>query len=172
MEKICSPANVLGITIPDALADFNNEFNTHRARLTFVYLGTTFEEIVGIDDEAQALLASCRSTAPYSCIIDLSSIDGKDDEEKAENLFEKLKGKSVLMTTFILNVSDINPNEVHANNGERTYSSFSDSYIGIYNDDTAAYQRIRDRINKQIENGDIEWGEYVLEETQSKGRRH
>lgn len=170
MDKICTTAQVTSITIPDALADFNDQNGAHRARLSFIYLGAS-EEFSGVDNEAQALLSSCRSSAPYSCIIDISSINGDTDEDRADFLFKQLRGKSVLMTTFILSVSDINEDETYANNGERTYSSFSDSYIGKYDDDEAAFQRIKDRINRQIDDGDLEWGEYTPEE-QPKGKNN
>lgn len=172
MEKICNSAQVISITIPDTLADFNEENDAHRARISFVYLGTASGEFSGVDNDAQALLASCRTSALYSCIIDLSSVKGDSDEDRANFLFEQLKGKSVLMTTFVMAVSDINPDETQANNGERTYSSFSDSYVGKYDEDETAYQRIKDRINRQIDSGNLSWGEYTPEKQPSRNNRH
>lgn len=164
MRKIQSLASVQSVEIPDALMEWNEENESERARLSFVYAATTTSVDDGEDEEARLLLGEIAGGQRYSIMIDLAPIEGKDTETKRANLEKKLKGKKVMFTTYVCEVSALLENidkydgVTRVNNGSRDYSTLSESYLGKNDDENGVFETLRNRLLKQLDDGDLETG--------------
>ena len=173
MRKIQGLALIKSVEITDGLATYNEENNTLRARLVFAY----DSEDSG-DDNVLALLTTLTSSNQYSLIVNLDNLpnvgDLTDDQIVAQAK-DLLVGKKTTFTTYIYTIAELNESgetHVHNSNG-RVYSSFSNSYLGKYEDEEAAKNSILGRLNNGLNNGEYEYGQEIAQQTppQQGGRR-
>lgn len=172
MRKIQNVALIKSVEISDALASYNMSNNTCRARLVFAYDG-------GADtgsDDVMALLTTLTNTNQYSLIINLDNLpgaEGKSDEEKLMMAQEQLVGKKCMFTTYIFPIAELNEEgetQVH-NANNRVYTSFSNSYLGTFDDDNAALGSIKSRLERGIENAEYEYGDVPAAQPQQQQQR-
>lgn len=144
MNKKQAIAKITGISVPDALKASNEALQLRRARLTFRY---------NCDDEADDSIQS------YLQKLDTRNNEGslliELGEKKLNEVQEKLVGQSAIFTTYTVTISELFKGtefegETAVNNGERTYTSFSNSYIGKNDDADDVIQRMRDRTMRDI----------------------
>lgn len=154
MKKKQGKALVTLIEIPDALADFNAENNTTRARLVFSFNAPMGES----EDDITSVLAARSSNQTYSVIIDITDM-GNSDAECLKAAKAAYEGKQATFTVFNWDVSELNSDgETSVNNGEREYSSLSDPYIGADADEESSRTRMVNRLARDIEAGRLEFG--------------
>lgn len=153
MNKKQALAKITGISVPDALKESNEALQLKRARLTFRY---------NCDDEADDSIQS------YLQKLDTRSNEGslliELGDKKLSEVQEKLVGQSAIFTTYTITISELfkgtdYEGETAVNNGERTYTSFSNSYIGKNDDADDVLQRMRDRLMRDLNNKDYQVGE-------------
>ena len=174
MRKIQGLALIKSVEITDGLKAYNSENDTLRARLVFAY-----ESGDNGDDNVLALLTTLTSSNQYSLIVNLDNLpdtSGLNDDQIVERAKELLIGKKTTFTTYIYTIAELNESgetHVHNSNG-RVYSSFSNSYLGKYEDEEAAKNSILGRLNNGLNNGEYEYGQEIAQQTQQPqqgGRR-
>lgn len=143
-------AEVLSITVNDALAKSNKELGLNRATLAFRYKSEKASE----NNKAQELLQQLSTVNnSFTLLIELG-------ETKLEDVVVSLKGQICQFTTVIAPVSDITNGKAKmlkqkGPNG-RTYADMKNSYIGILDNTDAEQAALIARCNRQIERGDLE----------------
>ena len=175
MRKIQELGSILNVEIPEALEEWNEENDSERARLNFAYASNTRDLSEGEDEAARLLLAQHTNGQRYSVMVNLSSIEGKDTEEKRVWFENQLKGKKVTFTTFIADISELladteNDGETIVNNGVRDYRTLSDSFLGKNDDEKGALDRLRARLLQQINDGVLSVGS-ITDKKDSKQRK-
>ena len=166
MRKIQNIALIKSVEITDGLDAYNKENDTLRARLVFAY----DSEDSG-DDDVLVLLATLTSSNQYSLIVNLDNLPdvaGLNDEQMVERAKELLVGKKTTFTTYIFQIAELNESgntHVHNSSG-RVYSSFSNSYLGKMDDSETAKNSILTRLNNGLNNGEYEFGQEIVPQTQ------
>lgn len=144
MNKKQAIAKITSISVPEALKASNEALQLKRARLTFRY---------NCDDEADDSIQS------YLQKLDTRSNEGslliELGNKKLSEVQEKLVGQNAIFTTYTVTISELfkgteYEGETAVNNGERTYTSFSNSYIGKNDDAEDVLQRMRDRTMRDL----------------------
>lgn len=158
-------AKIISVEQNEKLEQSNEELNLNRARLTFRY-GS--ENDGNDDDDVMNLLQSLDTrNNEYSVLIELG-------ENSLEDIQQKLVGKIAVFTTYTLDVATAlkgtkaEGKYTTINNGVRSYTSFSESYIGTATDDEQAMRRLKDRMLTGISDGTYELGEIKIEAVTKK----
>lgn len=159
MNKKQALAKILSISVPDALKASNEALQLKRARLTFRYNceGDT-------DDSIQSYLQALDTrNNEGSLLIELG-------EKSLKEVKEKLEGQNAIFTTYSAAISELfkgtdYEGETAVNNGERTYTSFSNSYIGKNDDADDVLQRMKDRLIRDINDKNVNVGELKAKKT-------
>lgn len=151
-------AKIISVEQNEKLEQSNEELNLNRARLTFRYSS----ESDANDDDVMNLLQSLDTrNNEYSVLIELG-------ENSLEDIQSKLVGKIAIFTTYTLDVATAlkgtkaEGKYTTINNGVRTYTSFSESYIGTTTDDETAMRRIKDRMLTGIADETYQLGEIEI----------
>lgn len=153
MNKKQDLAKILSISVPDALKASNEALELRRARLTFRYNCDG-----GEDDSIQSYLQKLDTrNNEGSVLIELG-------DKKLGEVQEKLVGQSAIFTTYTATLSELfkgtdYEGETAVNNGERTYTSFSNSYIGKNDDADDVLQRMKDRLMRDLNDKNFSVGE-------------
>lgn len=157
-------AKIISVEQNEKLEQSNEELNLNRARLTFRY----GSESDSNDDDVMNLLQSLDTrNNEYSVLIELG-------ENSLEDIQSKLVGKVAIFTTYTLDVATalkgtkVEGKYTTINNGVRTYTSFSESYIGTATDDETALRRIKDRMLTGIQDETYKLGEIEIEAKHEK----
>ena len=171
MRKIQSIALIKSVEITDGLAVYNKENDTLRARLVFAY----DSEDSG-DDDVLSLLTTLTSSNQYSIIVNLDNlpnVGGLNDEQVIQQAKDLLVGKRTTFTTYVFQIAELNElGETHVHNSSgRVYSSFSNSYLGKMDDSETAKNSILTRLNNGLSNGEYEFGDQIVPQTQQSARR-
>lgn len=159
-------AKIISVEQNEKLEQSNEELNLNRARLTFRY----GSESDGNDDDVMNLLQSLDTrNNEYSVLIELG-------ENSLEDIKSKLVGKVAIFTTYTLDVATAlkgtkaEGQYTTINNGVRSYTSFSESYIGTATDDETALRRIKDRMLTGIMDETYQLGEIEIK-TEKEGKK-
>lgn len=159
MNKKQALAKIVSISVPEALKASNEALQLRRARLTFRYNceGDT-------DDSIQSYLQALDTrNNEGSLLIELG-------EKSLKEVKEKLEGQNAIFTTYTVTISELfkgtdYEGETAVNNGERTYTSFSNSYIGKNDDADDVLQRMRDRLMRDVNDKNVNVGELKAKKT-------
>ena len=165
MRKIQDLAIIKSVEVTDGLAMYNKENDTLRARLLFAY-----ESEDSGDDDVLMLLTTLTSSNQYSIVINLDNlpnIGGLNDEQVIQQAKDLLVGKKTIFTTYVFQIAELNESgETHVHNSSgRVYSSFSNSYLGKYDDSETAKNSILTRLNNGLANGEYELGQEIAPQT-------
>lgn len=154
MKKKQGKALITAVEIPNALADYNEANDVVRARVVF-----TFNSPVDSDeDDITSMLAARSGNQNYSVIIDITDM-GANESAALKAAKAAIEGKQATFTVFSWDVSELNNDgETSVNNGEREYSSLSDPYIGSNVDEESSRTRMVNRLARDIESGELEFG--------------
>lgn len=153
MNKKQDLAKILSISVPDALKASNEALELRRARLTFRYNCDGDG-----DDSIQSYLQALDTrNNEGSLLIELG-------DKKLSEVQEKLVGQNAIFTTYTATLSELfkgtdYEGETAVNNGERTYTSFSNSYIGKNDDADDVMQRMKDRLMRDLNEKNYSVGE-------------
>lgn len=168
-KRVNELAKITDISCSDALREFNESGDTEMYRVTvsFRYLAKDNDE--EDEDNVFSLLSSCinDSLNGGNIIIDIAAFDGDTLDDKIDTAKEKLLNKHAPFSTYVVDIADLNEEGyTMVNNGEREYSSLSQHFLGNNADEEGAVNAIRKRLNRQIDEGTLEFGE--IEEEKSK----
>lgn len=157
MEKIQKQAKVISIN-DELMEDYNKDNNTQRVVLSFQYVEKSNANVENAD--LQALLEGLSHNNTYTVILDLAAFEGENLRKKIRALLDKIGDNTILCTTYIAKISELN-DEGHASvkSDSRAYSSFNRSYVGIYDDESAVLETLRNRLAKGIDDGNYEWAD-------------
>ena len=179
MKRICNYANVTSINVK-LLEESNKELGLERAQLRFQFVG-------GSGKGASALISGVDTSNGGSKLIDLTSIEEKTIEKKANKLLQQFKdlamsSKEDIAEELGCDVTDLTDEDVKSfrypkftqytftiseltdgkeeivNNGERNYSTMSTVYLNEHNDKDEAKRVVIDQLQKRIDDGDYEFG--------------
>ena len=159
MNKKQALAKIVAISVPEALKASNEALQLRRARLTFRYNCDD-----DTDDSIQSYLQALDTrNNEGSLLIELG-------EKSLKEVKEKLEGQNAIFTTYTVTISELfkgtdYEGETAVNNGERTYTSFSNSYIGKNDNADDVFQRIRDRLMRDINDKNVNVGELKANKT-------
>lgn len=163
MNKKQALAKITSISVPEALKASNEALQLKRARLTFRY---------NCDDDADDSIQS------YLQKLDTRNNEGslliELGDKKLSEVKEKLEGQNAIFTTYTITISELLKGtdfegETAVNNGERTYTSFSNSYIGKNDDADDVLQRMRDRLMRDINDKSVILGELKAKKKDDDG---
>ena len=159
-------AKIISVEQNEKLEQSNEELNLNRARLTFRYGSESSDN----DDDVMNLLQSLDTrNNEYSVLIELG-------ENSLEDIKSKLVGKVAIFTTYTLDVATAlkgtkaEGKYTTINNGVRSYTSFSESYLGTATDDETALRRIKDRMLTGIMDETYQLGEIEIK-TEKEGKQ-
>lgn len=159
-------AKIISVEQNEKLEQSNEELNLNRARLTFRYGSESSDN----DDDVMNLLQSLDTrNNEYSVLIELG-------ENSLEDIKSKLVGKVAIFTTYTLDVATAlkgtkaEGKYTTINNGVRSFTSFSESYIGTATDDETALRRIKDRMLTGIMDETYQLGEIEIK-TEKEGKQ-
>ena len=146
-------ATLMGID-NSSLEEFNKQNATSRAKLTFSYV-TESKDKTGID----SLLQSCSTEGNvYSVIIELSGLDEKSLQKLKDAVLNKERAN---FSTVICSISQITNEEFAViNNGKRDYSTLSNSYLGLRDEDflKESAEALKRRVYRQVDESNMAFG--------------
>ena len=139
----------------ESLNSFNEENGTKRVKLTFSYVNTPSEDATSLD----SLLQNCSTEGGnYSIIIELSGL-GETELQKLKDAV--LNHEQANFSTVICSVSQITNGEFTVvNNGKRDYSTLSNSYLGLRDEQflEGSAEALRSRLLRQVEDDVMNFG--------------
>lgn len=160
MKKKQGKALVTAVEIPEALSEYNEANDVVRARIVF-----TFNSPVESNEgDITSMLAARSGNQTYSVIIDITDM-GANESDALKAARAAIEGKQATFTVFSWEISELNNDgETSVNNGEREYSSISDTYVGSNIDEESSRTRMVNRLARDIESGALEFGSISHEE--------
>ena len=154
MEKQTKLGTILSVE-EGAMQDYNKENKSERAVLSFIFASDNS----GADDEVLSFLSPLVQT-PKTIIINLASLSGSRFSDKLKEAQEKLVGKKTTFTTFVAQISELNDEgHTRVKNDTRTYTNYSQNYLGEFGDEASVKSNLRARLARDIDNGDVEWAD-------------
>ena len=145
----------------DKLAETNAELGINHLFTRWQFVDVNNQ----VDNKALAfMLEHTSNNNGFTYIVDLGSLT-------AEQFVKQLKelGNSVPFTKFAFTIDELtNGKHKSVHSETRTYSNFSQIYIGESNDETSAKIACKDRLARAVNEDGYEWGDLTTDET-SKG---
>ena len=167
MKRINQIATISDVTLNDKLKEWNEDNNAFRVQLRIAYSADNTEDeedddLLSLSDFEEAG-ASVGKT--YTCLINFDSLlaDGKHtdkDQDKAlAKLVEKFKGKKARFSTYDFTISELTDGKEKAiNDGEHTYSSLANTYLGNIDDEENEFNKLKNRMKDMLD-GDFDYGQ-------------
>jgi len=173
MEKLQGLCKVVGMEIPDALAEWNDTNEAERARLLYEHETSSTDEapVEGVDSDAMELLGGMVGGNRFAVIVDVSNFDGKSIDDKLQNAISQLVGKKVIFTTYRFKCSEVSDFDV-LHTDERNRRIFTRGYLGRMNDAQRARDEVADEVSHQIADGTLFEGSLESEKSNNKNRHH
>lgn len=179
-EKIQGKAVINSVTIPESVAQSNEENERLDVQISFTYKDVAGrdkevnEMLEGLDADLLEIAEKAGRSNSFTYLLDCTRLgyvaSGKkadDPDEVCEALAKKMKSKEMVFTTYRVQVSEllkgtkygkgikddeeISFNSVHTES--RAYSSFNASYLLINDDADAVCNTIQNRIVRGLESG-------------------
>ena len=161
MKKVNEIAVINSVSLNEKLYSFNEDNETFRVALRITYAvedssdNKEGKDFLSLADFADAGAVVGKS---YSCIINFDRVlEGGKHTEKAQDealkdLSAKFVGKKARFSTFDYTISELTDgNEKSITDGERTYSSLSNTYLGNVDDEQAEVKKLKVRLADMID---------------------
>ena len=161
MKKINEIAVINSVSLNEKLYSFNEDNETFRVALRVTYAVEDSSD--NKEDENFLSLAAFADAGAvvgksYSCILNFDRIlEGGKHTEKAQDealkdLSAKFVGKKARFSTFDYTISELTDgNEKSITDGEHTYSSFANTYLGNVDDEQAEVKKLKVRLADMID---------------------
>lgn len=179
-EKIQGKAVINSVSIPESIAQSNEENERLDVQISFTYKDVAGrdrevnEMLEGIDAELLKIAEKAGRSNSFTYLLDATRLgyvaSGKNADEPdkvCEELSKKMESKELVFTTYRVQVSELLKgtkyakgikddeevafNAVHTDT--RAYSSFNASYLLINDDADAVCDTIQNRIVRGLEDG-------------------
>ena len=161
MKKINEIALINSVSLNEKLYKFNEENETFRIALRITYStddakeNNKDEDLLSLAEFADAGAVVGKS---YSCILNFDRVlEGDKHTEKAQDealkeLVKKFVGKKARFSTFDYTISELTNNkEKSITDGEHTYSSLANTYLGNVDDEDAEFRKLKARLEDMID---------------------
>lgn len=161
MKKVNEIAVINSVSLNEKLYSFNEDNETFRVALRITYAVEDSSD--NKEDEDFLSLAAFADAGAvvdksYSCILNFDRVlEGGKHTEKAQDealkdLSAKFVGKKARFSTFDYTISELTDgNEKSITNGEQTYSSLANTYLGNVDDEQAEVKKLKARLADMID---------------------
>lgn len=160
MKKINEIAVINSVSLNEKLYSFNEDNETFRVSLRITYSVTDSD-----DDKDNDVLSlsefedfGCVVGKSYSCILNFDRVlEGgkhteKEQDKALEELSKKFVGKKARFSTFDYTISELTDGkEKSITDGEHTYSSLANTYLGNVDDEAAELRKLKARLVDMID---------------------
>lgn len=160
MKKINEIAVINSVSLNEKLYSFNEDNETFRVSLRITYSVTDSD-----DDKDNGVLSlsefedfGCVVGKSYSCILNFDRVlEGgkhteKEQDKALEELSKKFVGKKARFSTFDYTISELTDGkEKSITDGEHTYSSLANTYLGSVDDEAAELRKLKARLVDMID---------------------
>lgn len=160
MKKINEVAVINSVTLNEKLLSFNEDNETFRVALRITY--SVVETDDNKDDDIISLSefadSGCVVGKSYSCILNFDRVlDGNKHTEREQNkaleeLSKKFVGKKARFSTFDYTISELTDGkEKSITDGEHTYSSLANTYLGNVDDEDGEVRKLKARLADMLD---------------------
>jgi hypothetical protein len=161
MKKVNEIAVINSVSLNEKLYSFNEGNGTFRVALRITY--SVSDSSDNEDDKDFLSLSAfedsgCVVGKTYSCILNFDRVlDGnkhtvKVQDEALKELSAKFAGKKARFSTFDYTISELTDGkEKSITDGEQTYSSLANTYLGNVNDEAAEIKKLKTRLAAMTE---------------------
>ena len=161
MKKINEIAVINSVSLNEKLYSFNEDNETFRVALRVTYAVSDSPD--NNEDKNVLSLAAFEDAGAvvgksYSCILNFDRVlkGGKHTEkaqdEALEELSAKFVGKKAHFSTFDYTISELTDGkEKSITDGEHTYSSLANTYLGNVDDEQAEVKKLKARLADMID---------------------
>lgn len=161
MKKVNEIAVINSVSLNEKLYSFNEDNETFRVALRITYAVEDSSDNKE-DKDFLSLAAFANAGAvvgkSYSCIINFDRVlEGGKHTEKAQDealkdLSAKFVGKKARFSTFDYTIPELTDgNEKSITDGEHTYSSLANTYLGNVDDEQAEIKKLKVRLADMID---------------------
>ena len=160
MKKINEIAVINSVSLNEKLYSFNEENKTFRVGLRITYFVADPDD--NNDDDILSLSefedSGCLVGKTYSCILNFDRVlaggkhTEKEQDKALEELSKKFVGKKARFSTFDYTISELTDGkEKSITDGEHTYSSLANTYLGSVDDEAAEFRKLKTRLADMID---------------------
>lgn len=160
MKKINEIAVINSVSLNEKLYSFNEDNETFRVSLRVTYAVPDSDD----DKEDDVLSLSefadsgCVVGKTYSCVLNFDGVlkggkhTEKEQDKALEGLSKKFLGKKARFSTFEYTISELTDGkEKSITDGEHTYSSLANTYLGKVDDEAAELRKLKTRLADMID---------------------
>lgn len=162
MKKINEIAVINSVSLNEKLYSFNEDNETFRVSLRVTYAVSDSSDNKEDDDDVLSLSefadSGCVVGKTYSCILNFDRVleGGKHTEKEQDKalgeLSKKFVGKKARFSTFDYTISELTDGkEKSITDGEHTYSSLANTYLGNVDDEAEELRKLKIRLADMIE---------------------
>ena len=161
MKKVNEIAVINSVALNEKLYSFNEDNETFRVALRITYAVTDSsdskddKDFVSLSEFADAGAVVGKT---YSCILNFDRVlEGgkhteKEQDKAVEELSKKFVGKKARFSTFDYTISELTDGKEKAiTDGEHTYSSLANTYLGNVDDESAEVKKLKSRLADMID---------------------
>lgn len=159
MKKINEIAVINSVSLNEKLYSFNEDNETFRVALRITYSvadeDNNDSDILSLSEFADS---GCVVGKTYSCILNFDRVlEGgkhteKEQDKALEELSKKFVGKKARFSTFDYTISELTDGkEKSITDGEHTYSSLANTYLGSVDDEAAELRKLKTRLADMID---------------------
>ena len=160
MKKINEIAVINSVSLNEKLSSFNEDNETFRVALRITYSAVDSDDdddndVISLADFADS---GCVVGKTYSCVLNFDRVlEGgkhteKEQDKALEELSKKFAGKKARFSTFDYTISELTDGkEKSITDGEHTYSSLANTYLGNVDDEAAELRKLKTRLADMID---------------------
>lgn len=160
MKKINEIAVINSVSLNEKLYSFNEDNETFRVSLRITYSVADSDDnkdkdVLSLSEFADS---GCVVGKIYSCILNFDRVlEGgkhteKEQDKALEELSKKFAGKKARFSTFDYTISELTDGkEKSITDGEHTYSSLANTYLGNVDDEAAELRKLKIRLADMID---------------------
>lgn len=161
MKRINEIACINSVSLNEKLYSFNEDNETFRVLMRITYAVSDSSDNKEDDDVislSEFENSGCVVGKSYSCILNFDRVlEGGKHTEKEQNkaleeLCKKFAGKKARFSTFDYTISELTDGkEKSITDGEHTYSSLANTYLGNVDDEAAEVKKLKARLSDMID---------------------
>lgn len=159
MKKINEVAVINSVSLNEKLYSFNEDNKTFRVSLRVTYAvpdsSNKEDDVLSLSEFADS---GCVVGKTYSCVLNFDRVlEGgkhteKEQDKALEELSKKFVGKKARFSTFDYTISELTEGkEKSITDGEHTYSSLANTYLGSVDDEAAELRKLKARLADMID---------------------
>lgn len=160
MKKINEIAVINSVSLNEKLYSFNEDNEAFRVSFRITYSVANSDD--NNDNDVLSLSefedSGCVVDKTYSCILNFDRVlEGvkhteKEQDKALEELSKKFVGKKARFSTFDYTISELTDGkEKSITDGEHTYSSLANTYLGNVDDEAAELRKLKARLVDMID---------------------